>query len=71
MLKISINLSSVIFLSGNKENFEELLIKNIIFLFSFEFFLPNEELMKNCPLYGEMWELEDQISAGSDTNRKT
>ncbi|HIB20556.1 MAG TPA: ATP-binding cassette domain-containing protein, partial [Rhodospirillales bacterium] len=31
----------------------------------------HEELMKNCPLYGEMWELEDQISAGSDTNRKT
>ncbi len=31
----------------------------------------HEELMKNCPLYGEMWELEDQISAGSDSNRKT
>ena len=31
----------------------------------------HEELMENCPLYGEMWELEDQISAGSNTNRKT
>ena len=31
----------------------------------------HEELMKNCPLYGEMLELEDQISASSDTNRKT
>ena len=31
----------------------------------------HEELMKNCQLYGEMLELEDQISAGSDTNRKT
>ena len=31
----------------------------------------HDELMKNCPLYGEMWELEGQITAGSDTNRKT
>ena len=30
----------------------------------------HDELMKNCALYGEMWELERQISTGSDTERK-
>ena len=30
----------------------------------------HDELMKNCELYNEMWELEGQISAGSDTEVK-
>ena len=31
----------------------------------------HEDLMENCPLYVEMWELERQIAAGSGNTSKT
>ena len=31
----------------------------------------HEELMENCPLYVEMWDLEQQIAAGSNNTSET